>query len=80
MVWQWTQAGEIFRETGHILLTDAEVLLTRSHPTTRLWSQVLGLAIDGDHPTYDTLFITVAHYEKTHVVTFDKQLQDVFPD
>lgn len=80
VVWQWSRTKAISRETGHALLTDAEVLITRSHPTTRLWSRALRLAIDTDHPAYDTLFIAAAQYEGSQVVTFDKRLQDAFPD
>ena len=80
VVWQWTRTKEISPETGLALLADAEALITRSHPTTRLWSQALRLAIDADHPAYDTLFIAAAQHEGTRVVTFDKRLQDAFPD
>ena len=80
VVWQWTRAKEISGDTGHALLTDAEVLIYRAHPTTHLWSQALSLAIDADHPAYDALFIAAAQREGTQVVTFDKRLQTAFPD
>ena len=80
VVWQWTRAKEISRDRGHALLTDAEALVNRAHPTTHLWNQALRLAIDADHPAYDTLFIAAAQREGTRVVTFDKRLQTAFPD
>lgn len=80
VVWLWSRTKAISRETGHALLPDAEVLITRSHPTTRLWRQALSLAVEADHPAYDTLCIAAAQHEGTQVVTFDKRLQDAFPD
>jgi predicted nucleic acid-binding protein len=80
VVWQWTRAKEISRDTGQALLTDTEVLVSHFHPTTHLWSQALSLAIDADHPACDTLFIATAQREGTRVVTFDQRLQRAFPD
>lgn len=80
VVWQWTRAKAIARGTAVDLLTDAEALITRSHPTTHLWHQALGLAIDADHPAYDTLFLAAAQRERCRVATFDQRLQQAFPE
>lgn len=80
VIWQWTRAKEIPEATGHTILTDAEALISHSISTPRLWRQALRLAIEADHPAYDTLFIAAAQHEGTFVATFDQRLRATFPE
>ena len=80
VVWQWVRTKGVPEETGHEVLADAEAVITRSYPTTHLWADALALAVEADHPVYDTLFVAAARREQARVVTFDKRLQDAFPE
>jgi predicted nucleic acid-binding protein len=37
------------------------------------------LAVEHDHPVYDTLFIALAQREGLRVATFDRRMLDRFP-
>lgn len=79
VLWQWVRRGGVDPELAGALLWDADSLITHTLDSGALWEQALHLAVTHDHPAYDTLFIAAAELSETQLVTFDKQLKNVFP-
>lgn len=80
VVWQWIRNRDVDRDTGLTVLSDAQALIDRSLPASLLWVEALALAIEADHPVYDTLFVAAARHEDSRVVTFDRRMQAAFPE
>ena len=67
-------------EEGLNKLEAANRLINRIVPISSLWRTALLLATETNHSPYDTLFVALAEMEDTKLLTFDRQLQDHFPD
>jgi predicted nucleic acid-binding protein len=80
IVWQWVQFRDVELETGIEVLWDAEALITQVVPAPALWDQALALAVERDHPAYETLFVALAATKGTTVVTYDSELIKKFPE
>lgn len=80
VVWQWIQFQQLPLQTGLEVLEDAEALVDKVIPITRLREMALELAVQASHSFYDTLFVAAAIQEKSEVVTFDHQLATKFPE
>lgn len=79
VVWKWVKAKGLSLDLGLEVLQDAEALIDRVISTQELWERALELAVQYNHPAYDTLFIAAAELGETRVVTFDKKLLETFP-
>jgi predicted nucleic acid-binding protein len=79
IVWQWVQYRDVALETGIEVLWDAETLFTQVVPTPAIWDQALALAVEREHPAYDTLFVALAAVQGSLVVTYDSDLIKKFP-
>lgn len=79
VMWQWVRRYRLEPAVAAALMEDAEALTDRTVSCEDLWRPALALAIEHDHPVYDTLFIALAQREKTHVATFDRRLAERFP-
>ena len=80
IMWQWVQFRDVALETAIEVLWDAEALVTQVVPTPALWDQALALAVEREHPAYDTLFVALAATKGTKVVTYDSGLIKKFPE
>lgn len=80
VVWQWVQYHDIPLEVGIDVLRDADALVTHATSSALLWEGALVLAVGARHPAYDTLFVALAEFADTQVVTYDTELQYKFPD
>ena len=78
--WQWVRHRDLDPALALELMTDAEALTDHITSSTSLWRPALELALQHNHPVYDTLFIALAQREGTRVVTFDRKLLERFPD
>jgi predicted nucleic acid-binding protein len=45
-----------------------------------LWESAVALALDKDHPVYDTLFVELARRLHSPLITYDQMLARKFPD
>lgn len=79
VVWQWIQFQQLPLQTGLAVLEDAEALVDKVLPISRLREMALELAVQANHSFYDALFVAAAIQEKTEVVTFDRKLATKFP-
>ncbi len=79
VVWKWVKTKGLSLDLGLEVLQDAEALIDRVIPAQELWERALELAVQYNHPAYDTLFIAAAELGETQVVTFDKKLLGTFP-
>jgi predicted nucleic acid-binding protein len=80
VVWQWIQFRELPLQIGLEVLADAEALVDKVVPSTRIREMALELAVRAGHSFYDTLFVAAAIQEKTQLVTFDQKLAAKFRD
>jgi predicted nucleic acid-binding protein len=80
VVWQWIRARGVSIDAGLGAIRKAEALVTRVVPVNLLWEEALSLAVQKDHPVYDTVFVALAAFENTRVVTFDRRLLERFPE
>lgn len=78
--WQWSRRYELDPELTSELMEDAEALTDHVVTCESLWRPALALAIEHDHPVYDTLFVALARREQTRVATFDRRLLVQFPE
>ena len=77
VLWQWVRHRGVDPAHAFSAMEDAESLYSKVLSSEALWQHALALAIEHDHPVYDTLFVSAA--ERTRVVTFDARLQQAFP-
>ena len=80
VVWQWVQHNALPLELGIDVLQDADALVTHATTSSLLWERALVLAAEAQHPAYDTLFVALAEFADTLLVTYDTKLQQAFPD
>lgn len=80
VVWQWIRSRGLTLEAGLEALRDAEALLEHVESTAVLWADALVLAVERDHPAYDTLFVALASRTGTKVVTQDARMLERFPE
>ena len=80
VVWQWVKHGNIPQEYAYNTLQDAEGFIDQVVSSEKIWLKALQLAIASDHPAYDTLFVAAAMSQNEKVVTYDKKMQDKFPN
>lgn len=80
VLWQSVRRHELDPLLAPALMEDAETLTDQVVTAEDLWRPALDLAIEHDHPVYDTLFIALAQREGTRVATFDRRLIERFPD
>lgn len=80
VVWQYVSRARVPLSQGLEILDDAEALVTRSVRTCDLWHRAVELAVERDHPAYDTLFVALAEAEGTRLVTRDAKLRRKFPE
>ncbi len=80
VVWQWVEHKDLPLEVGLDVLRDADALVTHVTSSALLWERALVLAVDAHHPAYDSLFVALAEFADTRLVTYDTELQQAFPD
>ena len=80
VVWQWVQYNDLPLDVGIDVLRDADALVTHVTSSALLWERALIFAVDAQHPAYDTLFVALAEFADTTLVTYDTELQQAFPD
>ena len=80
VIWQSIRHKKIERKGGLQVLRDAEALITETVKTNQLWEYALELAIERNHPAYDTFFVALAAARNTKVITSDKKLCQAFPE
>jgi predicted nucleic acid-binding protein len=80
VIWQWTKFYQLPLQTGLDAMQDAEALVDLIINSSQIRDIALELAINADHPFYDTLFIATALQLNTQVLTFDRKLANKFPD
>jgi predicted nucleic acid-binding protein len=80
VVWQWVQYKGFTIEVGRDVLRDADALVTHVTSSALLWERALVLAVEAQHPAYDTLFVALAELIGTQLVTYESALQRAFPD
>ena len=80
VLWQWIKHRKVSIETALQVMDDTESLISRTLSGGSLWERALVLAVNSNHPAYDTYFIAAAEMENTKVVSFDKKLKEIFPD
>lgn len=79
VLWQWVRRHELDDALAVALMEDAEAITGRVVTCESLWRPALDLAIEHDHPMYDTLFIAFAQREGLRVATFDRRMIDRCP-
>ena len=80
VTWQWARTGQLEPVVAHRILRDAQALATDSVATQELWTLAFDLAVQADHPAYDTLFVALAARRATRVATYDQRLLAAFPE
>ena len=80
VLWQCVRANHLVPEAALAMLDDAEALISRFVSSDQLCDQALLLALERDHPVYDTLFVALARTRQTVVVTYDQRLRRAFPE
>ena len=80
VIWQWVQYKGLSIEVGHDVLRDADALITHVTSSALLWERALVLAVAAQHPAYDTLFVALAEWVDTQLVTYETALQRAFPE
>ena len=80
VLWQWIKHRKVSMTTALEIMDDTESLIGQTLSGKDLWERALVLAVESNHPAYDTYFIAAAEREDTQVVSFDKKLKAVFPD
>jgi predicted nucleic acid-binding protein len=80
VLWQWIKHRKVSMATALEIMDDTESLIGQTLSGNDLWERALVLAVESNHPAYDTYFIAAAEREDTQVVSFDKKLKAVFPD
>lgn len=79
VVWKLVRAKQIDLAEGLGIFDDAMGLVTDVVPAAELWAQAVVLAVDRDHPVYDTMFVALAASRGTRLVTYDRRLRQRFP-
>jgi predicted nucleic acid-binding protein len=80
VVWQWIKFQKLPLQTGLDTMRDAESLIDLVIPSSQIRDLALELAVNADHPFYDTLFVAAAIQIDTKVLTFDRKLTHKFSD
>jgi predicted nucleic acid-binding protein len=80
VVWKLVKAKPIDLEEGVGVFDDAMGLVTERVAAAELWTQTVVLAVERDHPVYDTLFVALAASRGSRVVTYDRRLRRRFPE
>jgi predicted nucleic acid-binding protein len=80
VVWQWVRYNDLPLDVGIEVLRDADALVTHVTSSALLWERALVLAVGVRHPAYDALFVALAEFADTRLVTYDTELQQRFPD
>lgn len=79
VLWQWVRRNRLPLADGQAALGQAGALVTHFISTEALWEEALRLAVEHDHPAYDTLFIALAAATDSRVVTHDAALLARYP-
>ena len=79
-LWQWVRAKKVPLEKAHVALQDVVPIVTHLVPTSSIWEDALDLAVDREHPAYDTLFVALAARLGMKVVTYDNPMLKKFPE
>lgn len=80
VVWQWIKFHQLSLQMGLETMRDAEALVDLTINSSQIRDLALELAVDHDHPFYDTLFVAAAIQINTQVLTFDRKLANKFSD
>jgi len=80
VLWQWIKHRKVSMATALEIMDDTESLIGQTLSGKDLWERALVLAVESNHPAYDTYFIAAAEREDTQVISFEKKLKAVFPD
>lgn len=80
VLWQWIKHRKVSMTTALEIMDDTESLIGQTLSGKDLWERALVLAVESNHPAYDTYFIAAAEREDTQVISFEKKLKAVFPD
>ena len=80
VVWQWSRKGGVSPDIASSALSDGEALIDYAVSTELLWGRALELALDRNHPAYDTLFVALAERKGLPLLTSDKKLLARFPE
>ena len=79
-IWQWVKYRNVSEAVAYEVLQDAEALIEQVVNSKQVWTRALQLAIEADHPVYNTLFVAAAEALEDRVVTYDEKMQAKFPD
>lgn len=79
VMWQWCRAGRVALDLATLALDDADALIDYAVPANELWHRALELAVEHNHPAYDTLFIALAEARNLSLLTYDNKLIAKFP-
>ncbi len=80
VIWQWIIHRRVPIHLGREVLWNAISLVDRYIPVEVCWERALVLAVEKNHPAYDTLFIAAAEYSGTPCLTSDTKLLETFPE
>ena len=80
VVWQWIVRRGVSFHLGREVLWNSISIVDRYIPVEVCWERALVLAVEKNHPAYDTLFIAAAEYSGTVCLTSDTKLIETFPD
>ncbi len=72
--WQWIRSRNLPTAEGRDVLIETDALVDHFVPADELWLRALDLAVQHEHPVYDTLFVALAEQQGLPLVTFDRSL------
>ena len=76
----WVRHESVPLTTALAALEDCEALIDRVWEGDALWKRAVELAVERQHPVYDTMFVALAEKLGTPVVSFDGKLTRKFPE
>lgn len=79
VVSRWVRAEKLPIELGRQTLRDAAALMTWVEPAEAIWERALELAVEHEHPAYDTMYVALAERVSAPLITYDTKLARLFP-
>ncbi len=72
--WRLVQSGEISLKHGERIAAAIASAFTLLAPSAQLAARAFSLAVELEHSVYDCLYLTLADFESTYVLTADQRL------